>query len=89
MAVSSIESALISHEPVFPSLSTLGAAVWPVSFPHRDPRRVVDFSVYSALYLLLGQSGNFQVLYMYNQKLVSSRHYTHLAFTHFIIFMPL
>ena len=47
-------------------LSNLGGSSWPYVFPSlTNPRRVVDFSVCSAFYLL-GQSGNFQTPDLWN-----------------------
>lgn len=41
-----------------------------VTFFYNGSKRVVDFSACSAFYLLLGQSDDFQVPYMLDQKLV-------------------
>lgn len=52
-----------------PVFAVLGTAVYPMSSLLVGPRRVFDFSVCSAFYVLLGQNGDFKTHYMWNQKL--------------------
>ena len=56
--------------PVSPlCLSSLGGNSYPYVFSSLlDLKRVVDSFVCSAIYLLLGQSGNIQALYMQNLR---------------------
>lgn len=63
-------SAPLSLNPLYPPVSPiLGAVVCPVSslLSSMDPIKVVDFSVFSAFYLLQC-SGSFQAPYMLNWK---------------------
>lgn len=54
----------------FTHLSNFGGRGLPRVLPSfKDPRGVIDFSVCSASYLLLGQSGDFQATRKPNQKL--------------------
>lgn len=65
-------SALVTHNPLYLSIcpSHLGGSVLP--FVHiflMAPKIVIDFPVCSVSHLVLGWSGDFQVPYMWNQKL--------------------
>lgn len=74
--VFSPESALVSHDYLCFCLSVflvLGAVWFACVLPSlMDPRRIVDFLVCSDFYLLWW-SGDFLVLYMWNQKLAEDR----------------
>lgn len=66
-------SALVSQDSLYLSVSKLGSSVLLCVLPYlMDARRIVDFLIYSAFYLLLGQHGDIQAPFMWNQWIIFS-----------------